>query len=160
MELVNLYFFTATINEWYKLLKPDKYKDILIESLSYLVKSDKLKVYGFVIMPNHIHIIWELLKYNGKEKPHASFMKYTSHTIQADLRLYHPQVLELFRVSADSRMYNFWQRDSLAIDLYTPEVVFQKLDYIHNNPCQGKWMLVESPIRYKYSSANYYETGD
>ncbi len=52
-------------------------------------------------MPNHLHIIWELLEYNGKEKPHASFMKYTSHTIQADLRLCHPQVLELVHCRKD-----------------------------------------------------------
>lgn len=159
MELDNLYFFTATITQWRKLIRPDKYKDILIESLAYLVKSKKLKVYGFVIMPNHIHVIWELLDYNGKEKPYASFMKFTSHTIQMDLRLHHPQVLEMFRVNTDSRTYNFWQRDSLSIDLYTPEVIYQKLDYIHNNPCQGKWMLAKSPMEYKYSSANYYETG-
>jgi REP element-mobilizing transposase RayT len=26
----------------------------------------------FVIMPNHFHLIWELLKPNGKESPVAS----------------------------------------------------------------------------------------
>jgi REP element-mobilizing transposase RayT len=53
-------------------LTPDKYKDILIDSLKYLVKIGKIKVYGFVIMPNHIHLIWELLDLNGKESPHSS----------------------------------------------------------------------------------------
>jgi putative transposase len=51
-------FFTATILEWKKLLKPDKYKDILVQSLPYLVKEARVKVYAFVIMDNHIHLIW------------------------------------------------------------------------------------------------------
>jgi hypothetical protein len=34
-----------------------------------------------------------------------------------------------------------------------------KLNYIHNNPCSGKWNLVNSPIDYVHSSAKYYETG-
>ena len=55
----HLQFFTATIFEWKHLLADDKYKNIIIESLLFL-KSEKSVViyYGFVIMPNHIHIIF------------------------------------------------------------------------------------------------------
>lgn len=35
-------FFTAPILEWKRLLKPDKYKDIIIESLRYLNGSFQL----------------------------------------------------------------------------------------------------------------------
>jgi putative transposase len=107
MELENLYFYTATITHWRKLLEPDKYKDILIDSLRHLVRSGKLKVYGFVLIPNHIHVLWELMELNGKEMPHASFMKYTSHQIQKDLQLHHPLVLDVFKVDTDTRKYHF-----------------------------------------------------
>lgn len=159
MEFGNIYFYTATITNWRNLLEPNKYKDIIIDSLRYLVNSKKIKLYGFVIMPNHIHFIWELLEFNGKEMPHASFMKFTSHQIQKDLQLNHPKVLDHFKVNTDTRTYQFWQRDSMATHLYSPEVIYQKLDYIHNNPCQGKWMLATSPLHYNYSSATFYETG-
>jgi putative transposase len=159
MDFNSLYFFTSTIIDWKKLLAPDKYKDIIITSLKYLVEHQKIVVYGFVIMPNHIHLIWELLIMNGKEKPNASLMKFTAHKIQEDLCRYHPHILELFKVDSSSRKYNFWQREGWPVTLYTPEVIYQKLDYIHNNPVQGKWMLVNSPIEYKYSSARFYETG-
>jgi len=159
MELGKMYFYTATITKWRHLLKPDKYKHIVLGSLRYLVERRKIAVYGFVIMPNHIHVIWELLEPNGKEFPHASFMKYTSHEIQKDLRIHHPNVLELFKVDLDTRKYHFWQRNSLPIYLYSPKVVFQKLEYIHNNPLQEKWLLAEAPELYFYSSANYYLTG-
>ena len=85
MDLDTLYFFTATISQWRNLLGPDKYKKIILDGLAYLVLQRKIKVYAFVIMPNHVHVIWELLELNGKELPHASFMKYTSHVIQKDL---------------------------------------------------------------------------
>ncbi|WP_246343618.1 transposase [Adhaeribacter radiodurans] len=116
-------------------------------------------VYGFVIMPNHLHLIWEFTQLNGKELPHASFMKFTSHQILIDLKKFHPEVLPYFEVSLKTRKYQFWQRDSLPIHLYSPSVIFQKLDYIHNNPVQGKWLLAASPLEYKYSSASFYETG-
>jgi REP element-mobilizing transposase RayT len=158
MELNNLYFYTATIVEWKHLLKSDNYKDIIIGSLKYLVDNKKIAVYGFVIMPNHLHLIWELLELNGKESPHASFMKFTSHSILKDLRKNDPSWLKEFEVELTTRNHQFWQRDALPIHLYTPNIIYQKLDYIHNNPMQERWMLAESPSEYKYSSAYFYET--
>ena len=64
-----LFFWTATINQWQKLLQPDSYKDIIIHSLAYLTNTNKIDVYGFVIMPYHIHLIWRIKELNGKE-PH------------------------------------------------------------------------------------------
>lgn len=48
-------FFTATNLEWKRLLKPDKYKEIIIESFQFFVKDKRIKLYAFVIMENHIH---------------------------------------------------------------------------------------------------------
>ena len=40
------------------------------------------------------------------------------------------------------------------------EMINQKLDYMHDNPCTGKWQLAESPVDYVHSSAKYYITGE
>lgn len=69
MELNKMYFYTATILKWQKLLKPDKYKDIIINSLRFLSNKGKIQIHIFVIMPNHIHLIWTMLEMNGKEMP-------------------------------------------------------------------------------------------
>jgi REP element-mobilizing transposase RayT len=50
-------FFTATNLEWKKLLKPDRYKDIVISSLRFLVTDKRAKIFAFVIMENHIRLI-------------------------------------------------------------------------------------------------------
>jgi REP element-mobilizing transposase RayT len=55
-----LQFFTATILEWKHLLTPKKYKDILASSLSFLVQDNRIIVYGFVIISNHIHLVWQI----------------------------------------------------------------------------------------------------
>jgi putative transposase len=46
----------------------------------------------------------------------------------------------------------------LAILLYTPKVAYQKLDYLHNNPLQSHWNLVDDSIDYLYSSIRFYES--
>lgn len=67
MEIGEIFFWTATINQWQKLLQPDTYKDIIIDSLNYLSNAKKIDVFGFVIMPNHIHLILRTNELNGKE---------------------------------------------------------------------------------------------
>jgi REP element-mobilizing transposase RayT len=57
-------YFTATNLEWKKLLQPDKYKDIVISSMKFLVKDKRVKIFSFVIMENHIHLIWQMLPDN------------------------------------------------------------------------------------------------
>jgi hypothetical protein len=57
---------------------------------------------------------------------------------------------------ARDRKYQFWERNPKTKLLDSREVVEQKLDYIHNNPVQGKWMLTSDPCEYKFSSAKFY----
>jgi len=52
----NPQYFTATILDWQHLLKPDKYKDIIIQSLQFLVKEKRIELNAFAIMSNHIHL--------------------------------------------------------------------------------------------------------
>ena len=69
-------FFVATILEWKRLLKPDKYKDIIISSLEFLVNNKTVEVNAFVIMDNHIHLIWQMMEGIKPEAVQRDFMKY------------------------------------------------------------------------------------
>ena len=158
MNTDHVQFFTATILEWKHLLKQDKYKDIIVDSLSFLVKEHRVRIYGFVIMPNHIHLIWLINENHQRSDVQRDFLKYTAQNIKFDLIKNHPQVLEKFEVNAKDRKYQIWERNPLSIDLYSREVLIQKLNYIHNNPLQGKWKLCELPETYKYSSALFYHS--
>lgn len=154
------YFWTCTITNWHQLLKSKEYKEIVLDSLKRLADRNLIEIYGFVIMPNHMHLIWKLLAPNGKEKPSASFLKDTAHRLKTDLAIRSPQVLNYFSVSEIDRRYRIWQRDPLAIALYNEKILEQKLTYIHANPLQKKWNLVELPEDYYFSSADFYMNGN
>ncbi|MBL0146660.1 MAG: transposase [Chitinophagaceae bacterium] len=154
-----MFFWTATINNWQNLLFQNQYKDIIINSLQYLSNNNKIDVFAFVIMPNHIHLIWQTKEMNGKETPQGSFLKYTAHEFKKLLIANNDNSLKNYAVTATNKNFEFWQRDSLAIHLKSKEVAYQKLDYIHANPLSGKWQLVKDMCDYKYSSAQYYEQG-
>ena len=118
MELNIVYFYTATILNWDHLLSDNKFKNIIIESLNYLVKNGKMKVYSFVIMPNHLHIIFKNLEKNGREMPYTSFMKFTGHSFLEELRKNESKLINKFKVERLSINHQFWQRNSLPIKKY------------------------------------------
>jgi len=157
METEKLYFFTATILEWKPLLKEDVFKDIVMDSLEFLVAKKRILLRAFVIMPNHIHLMWNILSPNSPSDVQRDFLKYTSQQIIALLKERNDIYwLEQLRVKAVDRHYQVRERRPLAIELYTPDVKFQKLKYIHHNPIQEKWQLYNLPEEYKYSSAGFY----
>lgn len=160
MELNMIYFYTVAILDWTPLLKEDKFKLIVLNSLINLVEKKKVIVYGFVIMPNHIHIIWEFIEKNGKEMPYASFMKFTGHEFLNELRKTDDPLLSKFKVDRNRRDHQFWQRNGLPIFMYDRKILEQKLDYIHFNPLQEQWNLVSDPNDYYFSSCSFYEQQD
>ena len=134
MKLGEIFFWTATINNWQRLLTEDKYKEVIISSLEYLSNENLIDVFAFVIMPNHIHLIWRINKMNGKESPQGSFLKYTAHLFKKMLKESQADQLNKYKIDAVNKSFEFWQRDPLAILLYSKETAVQKLKYIHNNP--------------------------
>ena len=150
-------FFTATILNWKKLLEPDKYKDVIIRSMRFLVENNRVIIYGFVIMSNHIHLIWQMKAGIKRDALQRDFQKFTAQRIKDNLKINHPDVLSLFLVKAKDRKYQFWERNPLSIEIWTEKVLIQKLNYIHENPVRAG--LCNYPEEYKYSSALLYKTG-
>ena len=62
-------------------------------------------------------------------------------------------------MNAKDRKYQIWKRKSLSIPIDNNLIFEQKLNYIHENPLQAKWQLVDKPEDYFYSSALFYATG-
>ena len=153
-------FFTATVLEWKHLLAHDYMKDIIIESLRFLAEDGRVIIYGFVIMPNHIHLIWQIQDMHIKQKVQQNFLKFTAQKMKFRLIDTSDITLESYRVKASDREYQFWERNPLSIDLWSRPVFMQKLEYMHNNPTQPHWELCKFPQEYTYSSFRFYEFGD
>jgi len=153
-------FFTAVCHEWLHLLKEDTFKQIVVDALKVRTIRGHLKVCAFVIMPNHIHVIWRIQNNFELMDVQRDFLKFTAKEIMAKIKRENGEgALEMLYVGLKDRKYQVWKRNSMSIDLIHERFFWQKFDYLHNNPCQPHWNLAESPADYKFSSAQFYETG-
>ena len=156
----DLYFTTATVKGWKHLLRPDKYKNIITDSLGYLVGEKVVRVNTFVIMPNHFHLIWQMVGDQSLSQVQQRMLKFVAQQIKFDLIDHHPLVLERFRVVRKDRQYQFFKERPLSVPLFRDPVVLQEMRYIHRNPVQPKWQLSTTPEGYLWSSAAFYAHAD
>ncbi len=105
-----------------------------------------------------MHLIWQALNNDTPETIQHSLLSFTAKKFKSDIQIYHPNVLPFFEVNKCDRKYQFWERSPMGIELYSPKVFEQKLNYIHNNPVNAG--LCKKPEDYHYSSAKFYKTGD
>lgn len=156
MEFPTLYpkFFTATYKDWLPVLQDNTCKDIIINSLKFLVEKERFRVLGFVIMNNHLHLVWQMMGDHKQEALQRDFLKFTAQQIKFYLQKNDPALLEKCMVQAKDRQYQICKRNALSIDIYSQEVMLQKLNYTHLNPVKAG--LESLPEQYLYSSASFY----
>jgi putative transposase len=153
-------FFTAVCHAWLKLLETDTAKHIVIEALKYRVNVGQVKVCAYVIMPNHIHLIWRIQNSYKLEYVQRDFLKFTAKEVLNLIRKERGELgLEELFVGAKDRKYQVWKRNSMSIDLVNEWFFKQKFEYLHENPCQPHWRLAERAEDYRFSSAKFYENG-
>ena len=150
-------FFTATIYQWNLLLADHSHKNIIVESLRLLVTDNRIELNAFVIMRNHIHLIWQPLSGFTSSYITASFMKFTAQQLKRSLIKNDLEALSIFKVNKYDRDYQIWKREPLSIELIYEDLFKQKLEYIHYNPVKAG--LCEVPEDYYFSSAKFYEDG-
>lgn len=156
---IETYFSTYTILYWKKLLENDVYKSIILNSLKFLVANKRVLLYGYVIMPNHIHLIWHISEPYILPQVQRDFLKFTGQQILFNLKDIKDEALSNLWVGAKDRNYQVWERSGLSVKISSQKILEQKLKYIHNNPLQEKWNLAVSEDEYKFSSSNFYLTG-
>lgn len=159
--LLNYYteFLTATIYNWSSLLKNDDYKQIIIDAFDWLVDNKKCTINCFVIMPNHIHLLWKISDGFERKDVQGALFSFTAHEFKKQLKKEDPQLLEDYYVDKSDRSFQFWEREPMVKECWTEKFFRQKFNYIHFNPCQTHWNLAATPEAYKWSSARFYENG-
>jgi len=106
-------FFTATILQWKPLLKDNDFKDIIISSLLHLKKAGSIKVYAFVIMPNHIHLIWQIQ--DGHKNIQLRLLKFTAQQFKLRLKDTGNPLLKAFEVMLKTGNINFGKEIHLVL---------------------------------------------
>jgi putative transposase len=147
-------FFTATVYKWQYLLDNDKHKTIITESLRFLVKEKRIVLYAFVVMSNHIHVIWQPMPPFSIKAIQASFMRHTGRQLRAALLSGEVYVADSFKANKADREYQIWKREPLSVELFSGDVFAQKLEYLHQNPVKAG--LCQYAEDYFFSSAKFY----
>ncbi len=155
--LHKIYFWTAMIHNGYPLLEDDVQKEKIIDVLDNLTAKKLVTIYGFVIMPNYIHVIWQQHGFYGKEMPLATFMKSTARDLKR--KVTQKGLERQFKVKVANKKYQIWKRDSIAHELISRRIIYKKLNQMHANTVIEKGQLTDVDINYFFSSARYYETG-
>lgn len=158
MQNDGIVFFTSTCLNWQSLLLEDSRKSIILKSLEFLVKDNRIWLYAFVIMPNHLHLIWRVKEAWLEKDIQQMFLKYSAQQLKFYL-IDHSQTdeLETYRSTQRDREYQFWERRPFKAELHNRRVGNQKLDYIHQNPVKAG--LCIDPNEYHFSSSRFYERG-
>ncbi len=152
-------FTTITNLIWIKILENDFHKQIIMEALQHRVKTKQVTIFGFVIMLNHLHILWRINESIKKSDFQRDLLKFTARSILKFMLMNDDPMLASLKVVDADREYQVWERNALSIEVYKLSFFLQKLHYIHNNPLQAHWQLASLPEEYFYSSAKFYTTG-
>lgn len=160
------HFVTFSVVNWIDALTRIEYRDIIVESLQYCCANKGLVLHAWVILSNHIHLV---ISTTGVQK--ISFVirdlkKFTSKKIVMAIES-HPResrkewMLWMFdragKKNSNNKDFQFWQQDYHPIELSTPAILRQKMNYLHENPVKAG--IVFEPQDYVYSSGiDYYTT--
>jgi len=163
-DQLSLHFLTFTIMGCIDIFANHRYSDIVLESFSFCRKNKRLRIGAYVIMSNHIHVIWQAGN-NNLSDIIRDFKTYTSKAITAAIEseperrkewLLYLHSFYAKKTNAND-YYKVWTGDNHPEEILSESFMKTKLDHIHNNPVRAG--IVAEPDHYLYSSARNYYTG-
>lgn len=161
-----LYFVSFAVIDWLEVFLKDEYKDILINSLTYCQLNKGMEIAAWCIMTDHVHLVFRSIDKEHPAKLLGDFKRFTSKAIVKAIQKNPNEhrkefLLKKFKDAADRsskvNKFKFWQHDNQPIELWSNKVIWEKINYVHQNPVKAG--LVFKPEQYKYSSAIDYADG-
>lgn len=153
-----MYFITCTVHQWIDVFTRKEYVDILLDSLRHCQQNKGLKIYAWVVMTNHIHLIVS----SDKEKLSnilRDFKKFTSkhifHAIETNPHESRKRWMT-WLLKKDDAIW-FWEEGYHGEEITDVAFMDSKINYIHMNPVKAN--IVEKEEEFLYSSCgDFYGT--
>jgi putative transposase len=133
------HFITFSCHRRLPYLHNDHARTTFLEELEKLRSRHQFYVFGYVLMPEHVH----LLVSEPKLHPLATTLNVLKHETSQRLKGDHPQ---------------FWQRRYYDFNVLTQAKFVEKLRYIHRNPIERG--LVQKPEDWLWSSFRHWLSGE
>jgi len=157
-----VYFITMTIVGWIDIFTRKEQKLLLVDSLNYCQANKGLELFGWCLMPSHLHLLCRASEHFEMSDIVRDFKKFTSKAIikqiEDEPESRREWILKQFREACKdlkrNQTYKVWQDSNHAKIIYTNKFFFEKLTYIHNNPVED--LLVANAEDYMFSSARNY----
>ena len=154
------HFVTCTIIDWLPLFSSPEVVQIIFDSWSFLRNEGDFKLYGFVVLENHLHFIAQ------SDDLTRSVSRFKSYTARQIIDGYIAQkaygILDRLafgkKQHKHDRDHQFWQEGSHPELIQSDVVMREKLEYIHNNPAKRGY--VDLAEHWRYSSARCYQGED
>lgn len=165
-EKSGAYFISFATVFWIDVFTRDYYFCCVTEALDYCRKNKGMELYGYCIMPSHVHLIFR----SSLNDPSGLIRDFKGFTARKLLKAIaeNPHesrkewLLWMFshagKKNSNVKNMQFWQQNNKPIEIWSLKVFEQKLNYIHNNPVASGFVL--NPIDWKFSSARNYGDDD
>jgi len=160
------YFVTFTIVDWVDVFIRDSYRSIFLDSVRFCQKDRGLMVGAWVIMTSHVHMIVATNGIKDLRDIIRDLKSFTSRHIRLEIEdaAYESRkewMMWHFRRAGysnpNNKDFQFWIQDNHPIQLSSPEMMLQRINYIHNNPVEAGFVVKAED--WKYSSAHDYTGG-
>jgi len=156
-EPTHPHFVTFTILHWIPIFTNQESVNIVIDSLKYLQKSDNFKIYAYVILENHIHLI---IQSDNLSKTIQKFKRHTAKHIinllkEKNVKTILEQLAFYKKAHKKESQYQLWQEGYQPKLIQNSAIMINKIKYIHNNPIKRGY--VEEDWHWRYSSARDYK---
>ncbi len=157
------YFVSFSVVKWLKVFNNESYTEILLDSLRYCQQSKGMELYAWCIMPDHVHLVFRSVGDRNPELILGDLKRFTSKKIVKAIQdnpndnqkgMYLSTFKKAASKSSNVNDFQFWQHNNQPIEVWSPRITFQKINYIHQNPVKAGF--VENPEDYLYSSAKDY----
>jgi REP element-mobilizing transposase RayT len=150
------YFLTNTVVAWLPLFAHPSFAEIILDSWRFLQRERGVRIYGYVILENHLH--WVAAADELAEKV-GRFKSFTARRILDELqrRGWDTLLEELHFFKLHHKLdqtHQVWQEGSHPQQIRNDEMMRQKLEYMHHNPLRRGY--VDDPVHWRYSSARNY----
>jgi len=156
----HLYFITTKAIDYTHIFQRDVMKRLLVDTLDCFRAQKRMKLFCFVIMPNHFHCIAQFSAADPLADALRDFKQRTADRVIRYLKVERNQkALDWLAAKVkrhEKQTYKVWEDGYNAKDIVSEDFLLQNVEYIHNNPCQEHWKLADSPENYIWSSACFY----
>ena len=153
----DLHFITFSCFQRRPLLGTAWARDLFVKILSEVRERYEFQVVGYVVMPEHVHLLISELPSVPPAKAIQVFKQRVSRRMRQRKRAPSAQLALRFPENRPD-LRRFWQRRYYDFNVYSKSKLREKLDYMHANPVKEK--LVMHPRDWPWSSWRFYERGE